>query len=369
MSILNEFVKQQEEDFYLRNTTYVNHIPEVEFRNEVVALYNRPEAHMRLLGTLLNAIYTDGKPTFFLSKRRVYMLVETDAKNLTYKGRPGVVKTDKIVSDLINYIKSSPSFVVCYESSKEKKTPFCIQLINPSTIGQMGHQMAIKLASNWHQMAIKTRQAMELKDESVLSNSVKDKAKAYYLTGGLGDGLEKIKIQENRFSLTLPLNNSSPLNSIHPEPTVDANVKANPSKCIPVNPSNPGIKSMESVYLSWTASLPTQLELKNRADYLYSLFFNLKESGFDSTDLTQSFKSKVISKFVPINKPKSVNQSAYETWKQRTLDEYEKQLAIVFYKPIKLKVAPVIESEEKKQISDDEWDREQFYRVTGLPRP
>lgn len=157
MSIFKELIKAEEQDFYLRNTTYLMRIPEQKFREELTALYNSKDELHKALATLLNAIFTDGKPTFYLSFRSFEHLLNND-KNLSYKGRTGIATTiyKKLYSRLSYYFADSASFEVVEWASKETRTPSCIALVSEETLLSMGNQMMIKLASNWHQMAIKT---------------------------------------------------------------------------------------------------------------------------------------------------------------------------------------------------------------------
>ena len=156
MSILKDLIKKQEEDFYLRKTTFINYIPEKAIRDELSGLYNSSDELANALGTILNAIYTDGKPTFYLSMRTLATLLNED-KNLSYKGRKGIPTTNyrAIYAKLFAYFASNSTFTVISKADQVTKTPACIQLHDQNTLLSMGNQMIIKLASNWHQLAIK----------------------------------------------------------------------------------------------------------------------------------------------------------------------------------------------------------------------
>lgn len=156
MSVFKDIIKKQEEDFYLRKTTYLSHIPEQNLRKELVSLYNSSDELAKALGTILNAIYTDGKPTFYLSMRSLAQLLSED-KNLSYKGRTGIPTTNyrTIYAKLFTYFATDSTFTLIAKADKLTKTPACVQLHDENTLLSMGNQMIIKLASNWHQMAIK----------------------------------------------------------------------------------------------------------------------------------------------------------------------------------------------------------------------
>lgn len=156
MSILSDLIKKQEEDFYLRNTTFLNHIPERALRDELVGLYNSPDELARALGTIINAVYTSGKPTFYMSMRSLTTLLKED-KNLSYKGRPGIPSTNYriIYAKLFAYFASNSTFTIVSKADQKYMTPACIQLHDQNTLLSMGNQIIIKLASNWHQQAIK----------------------------------------------------------------------------------------------------------------------------------------------------------------------------------------------------------------------
>lgn len=175
MSIFKDFITKQEQDFYLRSTTYLMQIPSKKFRDELSNLYNSADLQMMTIATVLNAIYTDGKPTFFLSYRSMVTIIEND-KNLTYKSRQGIKTTQysqayKLMRD---YFETSTAFDLICNSSQDNKSPMCIALVDEDLLLSMGDQMMIKLASNWHQMAIKTVQVLNTKDKSDKSLHVSD---------------------------------------------------------------------------------------------------------------------------------------------------------------------------------------------------
>ena len=167
MNILQTYLDDLEKDFYLRNTTYLMQIGDQSFREMLTGLYNSADIQMMTVATILNAIYTDGKPTFFLSMRSLSTLLSED-KNLSYKSRRGIAVSEyrEAYAKALNYFREKDAFELNFEASKKTKMPMCVCLVDEMTLRSMGDQMMIKLASNWHQMVIKTRQVMESTEQS-----------------------------------------------------------------------------------------------------------------------------------------------------------------------------------------------------------
>lgn len=206
MSVLKDLIKKQQEDFYLRKTTFLNHIPEQAIRDELVGLYNSSDELAKALGTIINAIYTDGKPTFFLSMRSLTVLLNED-KNLTYKGRTGIPTTNyrAIYAKLFAYFTSNSTFTIVAKANKEAKTPACIQLHDQNTLISMGNQIIIKLASNWHQQAVNTlsnlRKCHEITKQSQKQQHDTDIDTSYSTTNQGHEAPEESKSEvENSFN-------------------------------------------------------------------------------------------------------------------------------------------------------------------------
>lgn len=196
MSFLEKAIKEQEEDFYLRKTSYLMHIQSTEFRAQLTGLYNHSDLKWKVVATILNAIATEGKPTFYLSRRYLENLIAEDSKNLSYKGRKGIKTTEyrQAYAELFNLIASNgDGFLLVEEPSREHKTPACIQLSDEKTLLSMGDQMMIKLASNWHQTAVKQlsnmRKCHEIAEQSKKSSpdNVNDNVKVNQTKTNMND--------------------------------------------------------------------------------------------------------------------------------------------------------------------------------------
>jgi len=167
---------EAETKLYLKSTSYLMHIPEVDFRRKLTDLYNSDNEVKKAVASILNAIYTDGLPTFCISLRSFTELISSD-KNLRYKGRIGINMSkqnlNKVYGTLVHklFAESTDWEIIC---SQHQFRPHLVSMVNESIIGQMGHQMTIKLASNGYQMAIKIFQANESKGESGKGRPVLD---------------------------------------------------------------------------------------------------------------------------------------------------------------------------------------------------
>lgn len=112
--------------------------------------------------------------------------------------------------------------------------------------------------------------------------------------------------------------------------------------------SHPNSVSIDEVILAWAANLPKPLG-KQRNDYLYSLFEDLKlRAGAKASDIDASLKRQILSKLVPQTKPKSTSQENYETWKRCAAEDLDRQFAIVFLQAPVFKPTPSVELKESE---------------------
>jgi hypothetical protein len=339
MSIHARYLEKQANDFYLRSTTYLMQIGNKEFREELTRLYNTGDIQMMTVATILNAIYTDGKPTFYLSMRSLSELLESD-KNLSYKGRRGIAPGEyrEAYSLVVDYFDKEPEFDLHYRSSQQMKTPMCVSLVDEIILRSMGDQMMIKLASNWHQTVIKNRQALDTIEQS--ENSIHDTV-TDTSTGTMGRDRET-SLKENPPSP--PKTNSVKVAGFAPPqpPKVNGAIQTN---------------SIESIFGSWSAALPAMVS-KGRDAYFYTLFSDLATAGYSPSDITRSMKDQIVYRTMPRSKPPKMSKEKYDAWTEMTLRDYDDQLAKAFYQPTVLKQPVMIESEseeDQQEARDLEW--------------
>ena len=160
--MFEDLVTKQKESFYLTKTTFLNHIPEAKLRQQLTILYNAEDMKFRLLATILNAIYTQGLTTFFLSQKSLLKLIEQDKSNLEYKQRGpfslgrGNMKITYIRRDLMKLAKSEGYFDVIYEAQPQVMLPSMIDVIDEDIFNMMNEhgKMTKGLKANWRAAAI-----------------------------------------------------------------------------------------------------------------------------------------------------------------------------------------------------------------------
>jgi len=160
---LDQTLENQTISLYLTKTTYLIHIKEKALRARLTRYYNSPNDTIRLVGTILNAIYTEGKTTFHFSKRSLEALIEEDKKNLEYKSRPkfelgnGKYKLTYLRQSLISIFSSgNDSFNLIKDFSITDKTPACIEFIDLEVFEEMDElrHMSTSLKSNWKKVVV-----------------------------------------------------------------------------------------------------------------------------------------------------------------------------------------------------------------------
>lgn len=342
MSIYENFIKNQENDFYLRSTTYLMQIGSKEFREELTKLYNTGDLQMMTIATILNAIYTDGKPTFFMSARILDSLLEGD-KNLAYKGRRGIKSTEyrQAYSLMKAYFNTADAFDLVSDSSKDTKAPMCVALVDEMTMRSMGDQMTVKLASNWHQMAIKTIQALNTKEVS--GKSIHDTViDTVTVTSSVNlKGKKSIDSYNSDYhSAALRAEQEREFNShknSHPIQSTDHKI----------DPRD----SLDILYRKWTRSIPEKqkFDFTKRRSYLNLFLESVKDEGYSLDDLTTSIKKKVTSYLYTEKKGRDQTQEKYDNWIAMVEADYESELNAVFLEPIRAK-------------TEDELNEEDFWR-------
>lgn len=165
-------------DLRLTKTTYLLHIPHDKFRANLTMYYNHPKAEVRAIGSIQNAIHTHGKPTFHITRSDFANLIKADNFNLTYKGRIGIPNVQRTYCDLIDLLKKSDEFSVIDDFEDGSFVPILIGLVDEEIIKSMGDQFTIKLASNWHQTAIKIHQELKKTKQNIKLKTDKDKERA-----------------------------------------------------------------------------------------------------------------------------------------------------------------------------------------------
>jgi len=374
MGILTDFLQDRSNDYYLRNVSYLMRISDVAFREELTGLYNLPDLQAMAVATVLNAIYTDGKPTFFLSRRSFSALIEAD-KNLSYKGRRGIEpgEHNQAYIRLQDYFREKKYFYVDCEASNEDKAPMCVSLVDESLLRMMGEQMIIRLASNWSRTVVKTREVMgHLEDAEIDQTLIKLSSNADQTLIKLSSNADQTAIKTEQvydnadksgknipfpFSVTVPSLQSpleqNNLSSLNLEEEMKGyrfdlpeNKAATPA---PQNPPKIVARSMEEVYGGWLAALPEQVPFNARPDYLFTLFSDFHEAGFAASDISHSMKNKILHNFLK----SAVKSKKLAVWTARVNEDYETQMAKAFYQPTEIRSAPVVEA---KQVQQQEMD-------------
>ena len=179
---LDKFLETQTVSFNLTKTTYLLHIKEKALRVRLTKYYNSPDDTVRLVGTVLNAIYTEGKTTFHFSKRSLEALIEEDKKNLECKNRPKIElgnakhRLNFLRQQLIKVFSNTDSFTLIKDSSIANKTPACIEFIDSDIFDEMDElrHMSAALKNNWKNAALASielqEKAIALQDQTILES-------------------------------------------------------------------------------------------------------------------------------------------------------------------------------------------------------
>ncbi len=171
---LDKLLELTKENYYLHKTTYLSHIPEAAFRKKLVEYYNHDLEEIRIMGSVLNSIYTEGKTTFHFSKRSLEKLIKNDTKNLEGKGRPKISlgkdghKVNFFRQKLVEIFKNTDSFEVLKEASTKHKTPAVVDFYDDKLYGLMDEFGGItkKLKKLWKETALDSVLLIEKKMES-----------------------------------------------------------------------------------------------------------------------------------------------------------------------------------------------------------
>jgi hypothetical protein len=192
MSLFSRAIKDQEESSHLTKTTFLNLVKETEFRELLTKLYNSDSTQLKLTATILNAIYTEGKTTFFLSKRSLLALIKSDKKNLQYKQRTGI-KLGKKAGIYVGYLlkewlKSSSTYSewdIIRVCKPNEFNPTTIELVGKDVLDAMDsrgqlrvnqqsiiRQSVVNLGSMLGQCPTSSNDNTELEDNDTPSNPI-----------------------------------------------------------------------------------------------------------------------------------------------------------------------------------------------------
>jgi len=153
-NILEDRAAIAERDLYLKNTTYLTKIKSPELRKILTKWYNSRELRDKVMATVINAILTDCKPIFSVSVRTLEALVSQDKKNLQHRGRKGIKDGELKQAYVImkQFFIGGNSFRMLSEADKMRKKAMVVEFCDETTLGMMGVEMQLKLASTHHKI-------------------------------------------------------------------------------------------------------------------------------------------------------------------------------------------------------------------------